>query len=846
MNTTLTPRLPGTLALALVSLLGALCVPAPIAAQTAASQDEAVQLSPFLVSTTADSGYRAANSVSATRIDTAIKDLPFTVSAFTEQFIDDTAALDLQDILRFAPGVTSGDKSFVAGNNRFSIRGFDGDVPPQRNGFTGNRNVDSANVTRVEVIKGPASLLYGQIIPGGTVNYITKRPTAKPFVSLKQSVGSESDYRTVVDVNTPVGSRVAARVVGSYNQDPRWAESGSTKSWLFAPSVSAQLTKNLSLVVDYERLRRLETPPLGMMPNVQIAGFSGAPSATTFVQLAGRSYQQGLYDAGAINAGFLGAIPIKSTFNYQGDHDYKKATYENMNVELNARLGDHWAARANYSWNNRDAFYKLSGLAQWDVTPTAAYRTAGKSYFDYLNDYLANPGVVLSDPAKTTSVLLARRKRIQTSTDSYNTYQVDVTGKYDFAGIKVSPLLGAYRQKSHSGEGYTLSSSSGYGSYSDTNGALPFTPWNYFDSSTWNRSLDYDEYSLPVSSAGNTTLAQEDAYYGVVTANLFDDRLVIVGGARYDHFRSGGIAGFSYDAKKTTPQFGVGYHVTKDSLFFANYSKSFLVDGVNLTIENPTYNPAINLNPTTNPNFIRTPAAPTTGLGYEVGLKTDFLNGRISSTLTLFHLERADRIVTVRQPIVGLSSTGVLTTTEVTFSKQGTVDQSEGAEFEVTYSPLDHWQVYATYAGMNIQTTKVTAPTPRLATDPKVSGDYASYTAGFNAAIASLKGAVPEGSAERLASLWTRYTFKTGGFKGVWIGGGGNYTSPKAQRTANPALFFPSYTLFDAAIGYDWKRQKQSWNLTLNLKNLGDKVYYPANQSRGRPRQLVLTVGTKF
>ena len=831
-------------------LLVAALAPA-ISAQTTSpsvpTEDETIVLNTFTVSTTADKGYRAGNSVSATRIDTPIKDLPFTISAFTEQFITDTAAMDLQDVLRFAPGVTSGDKSFGAGNNRFSIRGFDGDVPPQRNGFTGNRNVDAANVTRVEVIKGPASLLYGQIIPGGTVNYITKRPTTEQFISLKQSVGNESDYRTVVDINTPVGPRIGTRLVGSYDNAPEWAETGKTKTWMFAPSLSVKLARNLSLIVDYEKLRRLETPPLGMMPNVQIAGFSGAPSASTFVNVAARSYQQGLYDAGAINLGFLGAIPIARTFNYQGDHDYKKATYENMNVELNAKFGDHWVARANYSWNTRDTIYKLTGLAQWDVTPTAAYRTTTKSYFDYLNEYLANPTAVLSDPSKTASVLLNRRKRIQTTSDAFNTYQADLSGKYEFGGVKLSPLLGAYRQYSRSGGGVTLSSSSGYGSYSTTNSALPFDPWNYFDQSTWDKSLDYDEFSLPVVSSGGFTYALEDAYYGVLTATLFHDRLIAVGGARYDRFRSGGATAFTFEAKKTTPQFGLGFHVTKDSLLFANYSKSFLVDGTTLTVENPAYNPAINLNSTTNPNFIRIPASPTTGLGYEVGLKTDFLEGRISSTLTLFHLERADRIVTVRQPVVGLGTTGTTPiTTEVTFSKQGTVDQSEGVEFEITYSPLDNWQIYATYAGMDIKTTKITAPTVRLATDPKVSGDYASYLKGYNDAVNLLRGAVPEGSAERLASLWTRYTFKDGGVKGLWVAGGGNYTSPKAQRTANPALFLPEYYLFDAAIGYDWKHQGQSWNITLNLKNIGNKEYYPANQSRGKPRQIILSAGVKF
>lgn len=811
-----------------------------------ASNDEVVTLSTFTVSTDKDVGYRAANSVSATRIDTPIKDLPFTVSAFTEQFINDTAALDLQDVLRYAPGVTSGDKSFVAGNNRFSIRGFDGDVPPQRNGFAGNRNTDSANVARVEVIKGPASLLYGQIVPGGTVNYITKRPEKRRFVAIKTSVGDQNDYRVVADANQPITDHIGVRVIGSWNQDPKWAVTGDTHTWLFAPSVAVQITKKLSLIVDYEKLSRREEPPLGMQPNVQIAGFNAAPTATTFVKVADRSYQQGLFDAGSINLGFLGAPPIAKDFNYQGNHDYKKADYENFNVELNLQLGDHWVARGNYSWNTRDVFYKVTGLAQWDVTPTAAYRTATVSYFDYLREYLANPVAVLNDPSKTASVLLNRRKRIQTSNDAFHTYQLDLTGKYDFAGIQLSPLFGAYRQVSRSGGGMTLSSSSAYGNYSATDPSLPFTPWNYFDPSTWDRTPDYDEYGLPVSSAGGSTRGLEEAYYGVLTAKAFSNRLVLVGGARYDRYRAGGLSGYTYDVNKTTPQFGGGFHVTHDSLVFANYSRSFLVDGTTLTLENPNYDPNLPLNATTNPQTVRAPAAPTRGLGYEFGYKTDFLNGRISGTATWFHLERSDRIVTVRQPVVGLGSNGVLTTTEVTFSKQGTVDQSEGVELELTLSPRDNWQIYATYASMDIRTTKVTLPTPRLATDPKVSGDYASYLRGFNDAVALLLGATPEGSAERLASLWTRYTFTTGSLKGFWIAGGGNYTSPKAQRTANPALFLPEYYLFDAAIGYSWKHDKQKWDVTLNLKNITDETYYPANQSRGKPRQFILTLGTSF
>src|SRR5262249_27205855 len=133
-----------------------------------------VVLPAFTVSGAKDRGYQAGNSVSATRVDTPIKDLPFSVSAFTEQFVDDIGARELYDVVKFAPGVTTASRELISGNTRYSVRGFD-QLLPQRNGFVGTAYVDATTIQRVEVVKGPASVLYGQISPGGTVNYITKK-----------------------------------------------------------------------------------------------------------------------------------------------------------------------------------------------------------------------------------------------------------------------------------------------------------------------------------------------------------------------------------------------------------------------------------------------------------------------------------------------------------------------------------------------------------------------------------------------------------------------------------------------------------------------------------------------
>jgi len=805
-----------------------------------APSEETITLSTFTVSTNQDKGYRAGNSVSATRIDTAIKDLPFTVSAYTEQFITDIGARELPDIVSFAPGVTSGAKEFTQGNTRFSIRGFDGDVQPQRNGFTGNRYVDTANISRVEVVKGPSSLLYGQITPGGTVNYITKRPTNRPFTQLRLQAGSDSFLRSEIDVNRPLNSTLGMRLVGAWENGLEWAQSGKSKSWLVAPSLSFRLSPSSSLVLDFEWAHRNERPFLGMMPNIQIAGLSGAPSATSFPNASARSRQQALVDVGALNLGFLAAPPLDRGFNYANDGDYRESDFESLNLEYNTRLGAHWEGRANYNYNRYRINNKVTGLAQFDVTPAAAYRSATKSLFDYLAEYTADPAGVLADTARTSSVTMTRRRRLQESWAQGNAYQAELAGRYEWRALTLRPLAGAY---------FLATGGAGRTATSATNQAT----WNYLNPTTWDRSTDYDPRSFAVDNGYNFTAAKDSAYYGLLTASLWKDRLSAVAGARYNttssktyNMNKAGELGSTYDTSKTTPQAGLGYHPVKDVLLYASYSESFLVEARSLNRPNPAYNPAQKYDAVANPTAITVPAVPTTGKGYEAGIKTDFLDGRISSTVSAFHLERSNRVLSVRQRVDGLSATGTQSFREETFTSQATVDQSEGVELELTWSPLDNWQVYATATAMDIRTTNFTPPPKRSSSDPAVAGDYAAYLAGYDEAVRLISGAVPEGSAETLGSLWTRYTVNQGPAKGLWLAGGGVYTGRKAQRTANPNLFFDAYTLLDAALGYDFRSHGAEWSVTLNAKNLTDKLYYPANQARGLPRRFILSLSTKF
>lgn len=840
-------RAAGLCCLALVSLRAAAQTPAP--SPTVA---DTITLPTFTVSTNLDKGYRAGNSVSATRIDTPIKDLPFSISAFTEQFIDDIGALELLDVVNFAPGVTSGAKEFTQGNNRFSIRGFDGDVTPQRNGFVGNRYVDSANVARVEVVKGPASLLYGQITPGGSVNYITKRATNKDFVKVKVQAGTDEFWRTDLDVNrTMADGKFNVRLIGAYENTLAWTNPGGGDSQLIAGSIEVKPMENFSLIVDFETYDRAQTPLVGMSPNLSIAGFNSA-SAANYPVLTDRARAQAYVDVGNLNLGFLNYPPLPSDFNYVGRGDYRMSDFDSVNAELNVKLGSNWRARANFGWNDFKISNKLTGLAEFTVTPATAYlAAAGQSRFTFRDELRANPAAVLADASKTAAALLTRRKRLEESMGDSTSYQVELAGKLELGAVTLKPLFGAYLSQVGTGSFRRESNSAPPAGLANSATApnQHFQPWNYNDPATWVNTDDYNVNTIPGINSYNDAEGEESALYGVFTASLFDERLILIGGARYNTTWTintnllpttttppgAAVVGAKFEATKTTPQFGVGYKVRRDLLLFASYSESFFIEDRSLTSFNPAYNPALPSGPT-NRVTISEPAEPTTGSGYEFGLKTDFLEGRVSSTISAFHLERENRVLRFRETAVD--------GTFPTITRQGTVDRSEGVEFEVTWSPLDNWQVYATLSLMDIKTVKGTfPPIITYSTDPAVQ---AAYVAAYNEAKNLILNAVPEGSAERLATLWTRYTFNQGALDGWWVGGGFVHTGDKAQRTANPTLFLEASTIYDLTVGRDWKAAGADWSATLAWKNIEDTQYYNANQSRGQPGRLILSVSTRF
>ena len=131
------------------------------------ASDEVFELTDFVVSDADDEGYYSANSTSVTRTDALVKNTPISLSIVNQQLIEDLNLVSTEDLALVNASIDEDPNGFSL--DRIRIRGFRSAFP-RYNFFRRNLPNDSYNVSRVDVIKGANSLIFGQASPGGTVN----------------------------------------------------------------------------------------------------------------------------------------------------------------------------------------------------------------------------------------------------------------------------------------------------------------------------------------------------------------------------------------------------------------------------------------------------------------------------------------------------------------------------------------------------------------------------------------------------------------------------------------------------------------------------------------------------
>lgn len=553
-----------------------------------------VRVSPFDVAAYLDKGYRASNSVSASRFDAPIRDLPFAIQAFTYNFIDDQKPENLFDVARYSPGVTYRSNDFNEGNANLAIRGFPvsatkGNIQVLRDGFHGPSIFDFTNISRVEVVKGPASFLYGQVAPGGIVNVITKNPLYRPASRVDLSYGSYDQYRLDADITGPVSNDLFFRLASSYDEDIHYWEPYDAYSWDFAPSLLWQPNDRTSLSLKYEKYKKVERPQVMQKPGY--GPQAGAVPTADDPNLSG-----------------VDVPGLPDDWNSMSNADYRHTDTSSFNAWLDYRLDERWSLRTGYAHQRYEIDMLFSG----------------------------NLGM-----ANNSTLLQGRRVRGQIYSNEGDSLEAQAVGNYDFGATSLRLLLGAqYVDRQFSDWAAQASNDPALGSDPT---ASPLPLWDLGDPSTWDRDATVARSALTENSTDYRIDYRDRSIYAGSTFGLYDDRLLLLAGWRLTSTENRltdnptGLSGPTFSEREVTPQYGVLYKLNPELTLFASYAESFL-PGSQLLL---------------NPDGSNSTAIPTEGRGYDIGLKASLFGGRVSGTLTYFDIRNRNIVNDLAQTGTG-------------------------------------------------------------------------------------------------------------------------------------------------------------------------------------------------
>lgn len=162
--------------------------------------DEEIEI---LVTREIQNQYIVPNTTAGTRTDTPLRDIPQSIQVIPQRVIQDQQATRIEEVVENASAVTFLGETDGRGP-RFSIRGFD-NAPILRDGFlfrSGSGGLlEVQNLSQVEVLKGPSSILSGDIEPGGIINVVRKRPLSEPFYNIEFQVGNRNFFRPSFDIS---------------------------------------------------------------------------------------------------------------------------------------------------------------------------------------------------------------------------------------------------------------------------------------------------------------------------------------------------------------------------------------------------------------------------------------------------------------------------------------------------------------------------------------------------------------------------------------------------------------------------------------------------------------------
>lgn len=599
----------------------------PVAAE--GEDSDIVVLSPFEVTTANDEGYRATNSISGTRLDTPIKEMPMPIEVITEDFLRDTGSIDLRQSLRYSAGVTlrsqndQGSNAFYGAGgvhnpegatanktqSTFKIRGYITDVV-QRDGYRRQSATDSINIGRIEVVRGPSALLYGIGSFGGIVNYLPKLPETKPHSAVTATYGSHDFMRATIDTTGPLAAdgKVAYRLTGAWQDTGNQTELYNESHWMIAPVLSFRPFPKTHIILDYEMGEQQE-------------------DALGFQSVRARSDIDGIGQADRLqSSGFVvfeGTDPRK--FRWSGPDTYRDSDQENLRLQLTQELlpGLNFLAGYNQSSVNFDA-RDVNGSMRQNVGPVGLRDTITVIPIDVANgssefQLSETPNTIFEYLWSNTSEDNDRRQMRFELNYAFKLFQDN-----KWAAIDSSVLAGRSVEKAKSTStlnrnadgtfNYKRPTDTSYIRFGTQGDGTPDVPM-----------VDVNRIHSEAENIGD---------YLVYQGKFLNERVVAVAGIRWDENDNSVDTETFHPAISSssvtrptqnddTTQFGLSVRILPELSIYG-----LRAGGIQ-------------------PNFdgkrdaAGNPLGPVTAESNEIGLKLDLFDGRVSGTISMFKIERS-------------------------------------------------------------------------------------------------------------------------------------------------------------------------------------------------------------
>ncbi|KMM79747.1 TonB-dependent receptor [Pseudomonas deceptionensis] len=648
---------------------------------------------------------RVKDVTTATRTSTPARYVPQAIDSVKTANLLDYGINSIGEALSGIPNVSS------TADTRFDslrIRGFDASNDFYLDGIRDDSQYvrDLHNIERIEVLKGPAAVLYGRGSQGGIINRVSKMPQFGRQSSIQAQGGSEDLRSLYADLSTDPSDTISLRLNMGNEDKNSFRDNVSGNRQLFAPSMSWQITPDLNWLVQYEYSRYNRTPDRG------IPSINGRPA------------------------------DVSRGTSYGGKNDYIDDKTQNLRSRLSYELSENWQLRHTLG------VFKLDS--------------------EFENTYLTG-----YDP----KINKVNRQSWQQDMSTRNIFNnVEIEGGFDTFGLEHRLLTGLeIGSQRRDPKLYKAASVPAVDLYNP------------------DRTL-HPAGAMPIFSDSHTEVESQGLY--VQDQIRLNDQWQVLAGLRYDRFD---IESTNYLKKtdrtedrqshSTSPRLGVVWTPLENHSFYASWTKTFSPVGGGLI--------GITPGAAGNTNDL----SPELTKQKEIGVKSDWMDDRLSTTLAVYELELYNR--RTKDP------------DDPTITLLSGLQRSRGIELTASGKLGGNWYMRG---GIGLQ-------------DATVVKDNNG-----------LEGKRINGVAKHNGSLYVTWKPEMG-----WYAETGLTLVGQRYADNQNTVTLAGYGRWDALAGY----REKDWDVSGALTNLTDRYYYASATSAaqimpGEPRSLVMTGTYKF